>query len=79
MARILRLDPDGVSNLTEQHSDVSIFGEIFDPLMPWRYTEKAGRVSKRMRSGTSGKAGYLVDYLRVVNLFPTSVDCEPPK
>ena len=56
----------GVQAVTERHLDIKIFGTVLSPLEPWIYREIASRVSKRHRKGTSGKAGYLCDYLRVV-------------
>ena len=55
-----------LAGVTELHLDIKLFGTILSPLSPWIHSEISSRVCKRHRRGTTGKGGYLCDYLRVV-------------
>ena len=66
--RLVRFLKQGksVSEFTERHLDLALFGTIFEHYENFTYSEVLSTVSKQRRSTISGKSSYLCDYLRTV-------------
>lgn len=64
------LEGGDLSQVTERHLDLCVFGKVFEPLKHFVYREVQSRVSKNKRQSMEGKRGYLVDYyLRLVRIL----------